>query len=153
MPACLNASGESKWNLIWTEGGNTKILLIRPGRQGKITVWRGREVGLKAGTEIQSQKLPALPGAHRRNLRRPRKTLESNEQIPPKNTCLLQLELQTRRVQNSKNLEWQGLIKDLSTCMISWTALQASSLLAAMVTSVLAAGRRARTTRAGKSVL
>lgn len=46
-----------------------------------------------------------------------------------------------------------GLIKDLPTCIISWTALQASSLLAAMVTSFLAAGPRARTTRAGKSVL
>lgn len=49
--------------------------------------------------------------------------------------------------------DWQGLIRDLPTCIISWTALQASSLLAAMVTSFLAAGPRARTTRAGKSVL
>lgn len=51
-----------------------------------------------------------------------------------------------------QDLDWQGLIKDLCTCMISWTALQASSLLAAMVTSFLV-GPRARTTRAGKSVL
>lgn len=45
------------------------------------------------------------------------------------------------------------LIKDFTTCIISWTALQASSLLAAIVTSFLAAGPLARTTRAGKSVL
>lgn len=110
-------------------------------------------MGLEAGIEFQSQKLLALPGAQRRSLRRPRETLERNEQFIPKILAPPVAGITNSQSKEHPDLDWQELIKDFPTCIISWTALQASSLLAAMVTSFLAAGPRARTTRAGKSVL
>lgn len=118
--------------------------------------WRGRASGLSAGTRVQSQTLqsPAHCLGQTWGIWGwfPEKSLSQMGKFLLKilASCGWNYKLIGYKHQE---LDSHWLIKDLSTCIISWTTLQASSLLAAIVTSFLAAGPLARTTRAGKSVL